>query len=56
MVRTGAVGALLHIYEKAIADFKKVIIDIPDDVLTTILDPLTMHAIANLFNLFYLML
>lgn len=44
MVRTGAVGALLDIYEKAIADFKQVIIGIPDDVLTTITDPETTDA------------
>jgi uncharacterized damage-inducible protein DinB len=38
MYRQGAVGALLDIYEQAIADFKKIIDDIPGDVLTIITD------------------
>jgi uncharacterized damage-inducible protein DinB len=38
MYRQGATGALLDIYEQAIADFKKVIEDIPDNVLTVIID------------------
>ena len=41
MYRPGAVGALLDIYEQAIADFKKVIKDIPDNALTLIIDPQT---------------
>jgi len=44
MIRTGAVGALLDIYEKAIADFKQVIIDIPNNMLTIIIDPVTTDA------------
>lgn len=39
--RTGAVGALLDIYEQAISDFKAVIENIPDDMLTVITDPVT---------------
>ena len=41
MYRPGAVGALLDIYEQAIQDFKKVIEDISDDVLTMHIDPHT---------------
>lgn len=41
MYRQGAVGALLDIYEQAISNFKIVIEDIPDNVLTIITDPLT---------------
>lgn len=44
MKRTGAVGALLDIYEKSLTDFKQVIVDIPDEQLTTITDPLTTDA------------
>ena len=36
--RQGAVGALLDIYEKVILDFKKVIEDIPDNVLSIVFD------------------
>lgn len=39
--RQGAVGALLDIYEQAVSDFKKVIEDIPDNVLTVVTDPRT---------------
>ncbi|MFV8327351.1 DinB family protein [Flavobacterium sp. ZS1P14] len=41
MNRQGAVGALLDVYEQAILDFKKVIEDIPDTILTRIVDPET---------------
>jgi len=41
MYRPGAVGALLDIYEQAIADFKKIIEDLPDDALTIIIDAKT---------------
>ena len=41
MYRPGAVGALLDIYEQAIADFKKTMEDIPDHALTIIVDPHT---------------
>ncbi|HEX9150847.1 MAG TPA: DinB family protein [Flavobacterium sp.] len=41
MNRQGAVGALLDVYEQAILDFKKVIEDIPDTILTRIIDPET---------------
>lgn len=41
MYRQGAVGALLDIYEQAIRDFKKVIEDISDDVLTMPIEPHT---------------
>lgn len=41
MYRQGAVGALLDIYETAIADLKKVISDIPADDLARIVDPNT---------------
>ena len=41
MQRQGAVGALLDIYEQAIAALKKVIEDIPDHALTLITDPQT---------------
>ncbi len=39
--RQGATGALLDEYERAIADLKKVIEDIPDDALVVIADPAT---------------
>lgn len=39
--RQGAVGALLDIYEQAIADLKKIIEEIPDHALTIITDPNT---------------
>jgi uncharacterized damage-inducible protein DinB len=39
--RKGAVGALLDIYEQAIANLKEMIRDIPDHVLTIITDPQT---------------
>ena len=39
--RQGAVGALLDIYEQAIAGFKKPIEDIPDNALKIITDPNT---------------
>lgn len=39
--REGAIGALLDEYERAIADFKKVIDVIPNHTLTIILDPKT---------------
>ena len=39
--RQGAVGALLDIYEQAIADLKKTIEDIPDNTLTVITDTQT---------------
>jgi uncharacterized damage-inducible protein DinB len=42
MYRTGAVGALLDIYEQAISDLKKVIEPIPDHALTIIVDTQTM--------------
>ena len=38
MYRQGATGALLDIYEQAIRDFKKVIEDLSDDVLTMHID------------------
>lgn len=38
MYRQGAVEALLDVYEQAISDFKKVIEDIPDAILTNIID------------------
>lgn len=41
MYRQGAVGALLDIYEQAIADFKKVIENIPDNALTITIDSQT---------------
>jgi uncharacterized damage-inducible protein DinB len=37
--RTGAIGALLDIYEQAIADLRKTVEDIPDALLTKITDP-----------------
>jgi uncharacterized damage-inducible protein DinB len=40
--RQGAAGALLDVYEQAISDFKKVIEDIPDTILTTVIDPETI--------------
>ncbi|MGK2861529.1 MAG: DinB family protein [Chitinophagaceae bacterium] len=39
--RQGAVGALLDIYEEAIAHLKKMIEDFPDDELTIIINPNT---------------
>lgn len=39
--RSGAVGALLDIYEQAISNLIKVIEDIPDNALTIITDPQT---------------
>ncbi len=36
--RQGAVGALIDIYEQVILDFKKVIEDIPDNMLTIVFD------------------
>lgn len=41
MYRTGAVGALLDIYEQAISELKTVVQDIPEDVLTTVFDTQT---------------
>ncbi len=41
MYRVGAVGALLDIYEEAIKDLKKVIEDIPDNILPIIIDTKT---------------
>jgi uncharacterized damage-inducible protein DinB len=41
MYRVGAAGALLDIYEEAIKDLKKVIEDIPDNILPIIIDPKT---------------
>jgi uncharacterized damage-inducible protein DinB len=41
MYRVGAAGALLDIYEEAIEDLKKVIEDIPDNILPIIIDPKT---------------
>ena len=38
MYRQGGVGALLDVYEQAISGFKKVIEDIPDAILTNIID------------------
>jgi uncharacterized damage-inducible protein DinB len=38
MIRTGAVGALLDIYEQAISSFKEAIADIPDRALTIVVD------------------
>ena len=38
MYRQGAVGALLDLYEQAISEIKKVIEDIPDAVLASIID------------------
>lgn len=38
MYRQGAVVALLDVYEQAISSFKKVIEDIPDAILTNIID------------------
>lgn len=38
MHRQGAVVALLDVYEQAISDFKKVIEDIPDAILTNTID------------------
>lgn len=43
MYRQGAVGALLDIYEQAITDLKKVIADIPDNNLLTIIDTKTSN-------------
>lgn len=42
MNRTGAIGALLDIYEKAIEEFKEVIKDIPADHLTVVVDAETL--------------
>src|SRR6266581_1429510 len=39
--RQGAVGALLDIYEQAISDFQKIIVDIPDGALTINIDSQT---------------
>lgn len=39
--RTGATGALLDIYEQAIADLANTIVDIPDQTLAVIVDPHT---------------
>lgn len=39
MIRTGAIGALLNEYERAISDLKAVMLTIPDQALTTIVDP-----------------
>lgn len=41
MYRQGAVGALLDLYEQAISEIKKVIEDIPDAALASIIDPET---------------
>jgi uncharacterized damage-inducible protein DinB len=41
MPRTGAIGALLDIYEKAISELKVLISDISDPALTLITDPST---------------
>lgn len=41
MKRTGAVGALLDIYEQAITGLKEVVKQIPDDALTLVRDPQT---------------
>ncbi len=41
--RPGSLGALLDVYENAIADFKETIQDIPDNVLPIILDPHTTN-------------
>ena len=41
MNRTGAIVALLDIYQKAVADLQKVIADIPDDTLAVITDSQT---------------
>lgn len=41
--RTGAIGALLDIYEQAISELKTIIEDIPDDVLVIITDPNTAN-------------
>ncbi|WP_316633000.1 DinB family protein [uncultured Flavobacterium sp.] len=43
MNRQGAVGALLDIYEQAISDLKNIIKDIPDNVLTNIIDEKTTN-------------
>lgn len=43
MNRQGAVGALLDIYEQTISDLKNVIQDIPDNVLTKIIDEKTTN-------------
>ncbi|MDQ6469070.1 DinB family protein [Flavobacterium sp. LHD-80] len=43
MTRQGAVGALLDIYEQAILDLKNVIKNIPDNVLTKIIDEKTTN-------------
>lgn len=43
MNRQGAVGALLDIYEQAILDFKNVIKNIPDNILTKIIDEKTTN-------------
>ena len=42
MYRQGAVGALLDVYEQAILDFKKIIEDIPDTILSHIIDSETI--------------
>jgi len=39
--RQGAIGALLDEYERALADLKKVIAEIPDHALAVIVDPQT---------------
>jgi chromosomal replication initiation ATPase DnaA len=44
MNRQGAVGALLDIYEQAILDLKNVIKNIPDNVLTKIIDEKTTNS------------
>ena len=39
MYKTGAVGALLDLYERALSDLKNIIADIPDKTLTIVCDP-----------------
>ena len=41
MYRKGAAGALLHVYEHAIAELTELIAAIPDQALTVIIDPHT---------------
>ena len=41
MYRTGAIGALLDIYQQSISSLKEVISAIPDEELTIVYDPHT---------------
>mgnify|MGYP003578459223 CR=1 FL=1 len=48
--RKGAAGALLHIYEQAIAELSELIAAIPDQALTVIIDPETSNEDCRSFQ------